>query len=157
RLFRSPGDRERDARQAAVADAIVDRMVAATDKRLAHVKDYRKALREPVLAAHERLSAAIASIPGPVEVSPRTWGSDETVKALFARAEDIARAAGADAAMRAWFASHPAGDCLAMLGLERVERRVLASALHGDAVQAEVARTTVSYTAPQFLAPAADE
>ena len=37
-------------------DAIVDRLVKATDKRLAFVKGYRDALRAPVLAARERMS-----------------------------------------------------------------------------------------------------
>jgi len=138
-------------------DAIVDRLVKATDKRLAFVKGYREALRAPVLAARERMRAAVARIPGPVEMSAKSWSADDTVRALFARSGDVAAAFSNDPAVRGFFAQHPASDCVALLGLEKRERRVLASALHGESVQAEVARTTVSFAEPQVLAPGADE
>ena len=156
-LFKSSSERESSARDAAIADPLIDRIVAASDRRLGLVKGCRETLRAPVLAARERLGALIARIPGPTEVSPGAWSRDDTVRALFARADDAAAAFSNDAGTRAFFAAHPAGDCIAMLALERVDRRVLASALQGDSVQAEVARTTVSFTAPQILAPCTEE
>jgi hypothetical protein len=141
----------------AEADPIIDRIVNATDKRLAYVKDYRRALREPVLAARDRMREAVARIPGPVEVGARAWSADDTVRALFARAGDIAPAFSNDEGVRGFFARHPATDCVAMLGLEKHEKRVLAADLHGDSVHAEVARTTVSFAEPRILAPGVDE
>ncbi|MGZ5046764.1 MAG: hypothetical protein ACXWF0_05800 [Usitatibacter sp.] len=153
RIFASGADREGAER----ADPVIDRLVAATDKRLAYVKDYREVLRAPVLAAWDRMVEAVARIPGPTEVSARAWADDTTVRALFARATDVVPAFSNHAGVRAFFEAHPASDCVAMLALEQNERRVLASALHGDSVQAEVARRTVSFTDPQILAPGVDE
>jgi hypothetical protein len=157
RLLRPRAEREHAARNAAIADPIIDRLVAATDHRLARVKGYRETLRAPVLAARARLGEAIARIPGPVEVSARGWPQDPTVRALFAHAEDATRAYVNDAGTQAFFHAHPASDCVAMLALLQSERRVLAAAMHGDSVQAEVARTTVSFSEPQVLAPAVEE
>jgi len=156
-LFRPAAEREASARDAAIADPLIDRMVAASDKRLALMKALRASLREPVMEARARLEAMIGRIPGAFEVSPRSWGHDDTIRVLFARAEDAAGAFSNDANAREYFDLHPSSDCVGLLALRHVERRVLASMLVGDAVQADVARTTVSFTEPQVLAPAIDE
>jgi hypothetical protein len=157
RLFGSSAARAEAARAAALADPVIDRLVEATDHRLAYVKGYRETLRAPVLAARERLRALIALIPGPTLVSERSWGQDPTVRALFAHAGDTSAAFSADPGVEAFFRAHPASDCFCLLGLLQSERRVLAAALYGESVQAEVARTTVSFGEPQVLAPAAGE
>ena len=153
RIFRHSENRE----GAAQADPIIDRLVAATDRRLSYMKGFRETLRAPVLAAHGRMREAVARIPGPTEVSAKAWSDDTTVRALFARGTDVAPAFSVDAGVRTFFDAHPASDCIAMLGLEQRERRVLASALQGESVQAEVARTTINFGNPQILAPGTDE
>jgi hypothetical protein len=137
-------------------DAVIDRMVAASDRRIAHVRGFRERLRAPVAAALADMAGLVARIPGPTEVGPAAWSEDDTVRALFARGEDAAFY-GEDAGVDAFFNAQPHGDCFALLALRNVERRVLANVLQGDAVHAEVARTTVSFTQPRVLAPAADE
>jgi hypothetical protein len=141
----------------AEADLLIDRLVNATDRRLAFVKGYRESLRGPVIAARDRMRERVALIPGPVEASAAAWSRDDTVRALFARAADVPTAFSNDAGVREFFALNPGSDCVALLGLEKRERRVLAAALHGDSVQSEVARTTVSFAEPQVLAPGGDE
>jgi hypothetical protein len=142
---------------AELAEPLIDRLVAATDKRLALVKGYRDVLREPVAQAFRELHPVIQAIPGPSELSAEGWRADETVRTLFAHADDTVAAFGNDSDVRDFFALHPGGDCFGLLALLKVERRVLAPALQGDTLQAEVARTTVSFTGPQVLAIAADE
>jgi hypothetical protein len=142
---------------AQLADPLIDRIVAATDKRLALVKGYREKLREPVAQAFRELHPKIQAIPGPTEVSAQGWRGDDTVRSLFAHADDAAAAFSNEGNVHDFFALHPAGDCFALLALLTVERRVLAPALQGETLQTEVARTTVSFTEPQVLAPSADE
>jgi hypothetical protein len=153
RIFKHSEKREETAQ----VDPIIDRLLAATDKRLSYVKGYRETLRGPVFAAYERMRDAVARIPGPTEVSAKAWSDDTTVRALFAKGSDVAPAFSVDAGVRAFFEAHPASDCIAMLGLEQRERRVLTSALQGESVQAEVARTTVNFGNPQILAPGTEE
>jgi hypothetical protein len=156
-LFRSrAAGRETAARETRVADPIIDRLVAATDRRLAQVDGFRGKLRTPVLEARERLGAMIGAIPGPFEVSAQSWSAIPGLKPLFARAEDAPASWSNDAGVQRYFERHPQSDCLAMLGLLQTERRVLSSVQQGD-IQVEVARTTVSYSQPQVLAPAGDE
>ena len=157
RLFKAGPERAASRHDAELADPLIDRIVRATDKRLALMNGYREKLRGPVAAAFRALHPLIQQIPGPVEASPDAWARDDTLRALFAHRDDIARAFSEDTHVRDFFALHPVGDCFGLLGLLQVERRVLAPALQGDTVQTEVARTTVSFTEPQVLAPSTDE
>lgn len=157
KLFRPMARRRQSAADAALADPIVERLVQATDRRLASVSGYRQALRAPVLAARDRLAGMIARIPGPTEVSPRAWSEQQGLRPLFVKAEDAAAAWSRDQRVRAFFDGHPASDCFGMLALLQADRRVLAVVQQGESMQAEVARTTVSFGEPQVLAPAASE
>jgi hypothetical protein len=152
-ILKSREERKQSAQAAAVADPIIERLVAKTDRRLALARDYRQALRAPVVAARERVAALIARIPGPVEISPGSWSAEAAVRPLFSHAEDAAAAYSGDPGVQAFFAAHPASDCFGMLALRQDERRVLGIVQQGD-LQAEVARTTMSFADPQVLAPA---
>lgn len=155
-ILKSPTERREAARIAALADPIIDRLVARTDRRLAHVPGYRESLRAPVLAARERLQAMIARIPGPIEVSPRSWSQDPGIRPLFSHAEDAAKAWSGDEGVRAFFEKHPASDCFGLLALAQADRKVLGTVQQGE-IMTEVARTTVSYGEPQVLAPSVDD
>ena len=156
-LFRSRAERRRAALQAAdLADPLIERLVEVTGGRLALVDGYRRTLRLPVVAARERLAERLAAIPGPVEVSPEAWSQEPGLKALFAHAEDAAQAWSGDEGVRAYFERYPGADCYGLLALRQTERRVLATVQSGESLQAEVARTTVSFGEPRVLAPAAD-
>ena len=155
-LFKSREERQEAARASRVADPIIDRLVEATDRRLGQVDGYRARLRMPVLEARERLGEMIGVIPGPFEVSAQSWSAIDRMKPLFVRGEDAAAAWSNDERVTRYFERHPMSDCLGMLALLQTERRVLGTVQQGE-LQVEVARTTVSYSEPQVLAPAADE
>lgn len=155
-LFRSPAARRQEAADAAIADPIIDRLVAKTEKRLAQVPRYREALRGPVLAARGDVAAMIARIPGPVAIGAQAWSDDAGVRPLFASGDDAVRAFSDDEGVRAFFEAHPGADCFGMLALAQSERRVLATVQQGE-MMVEVARTTVSFGEPQVLGPGVDE
>jgi hypothetical protein len=143
-------------RDDAVAIEIVDRIVAATDKRLRSVSGYQKKLRDPALATLAHLRGIADGIPGPIDVNARAWTDNPEIRALFAKPQDVAAAFSRDAGVRACFASSTEPACLGILGLARIERQVFAPAQHGESVQHEVARTTVSFGDTRILAPATD-
>jgi hypothetical protein len=155
-LFKSAARRRQSSADAAIADPIIDRLVQATDRRLATLRGYREALRGPVIAARGRLAEMIARVPGPTEVSPGAWSREPGLRPLFVKADDAASAWGNDRGVREFFEKHPASDCFGMLALRQADRRVLAM-VQQEAMQVEVARTTVSFAEPQVLAPSADE
>jgi hypothetical protein len=141
----------------ATARAIVERVAAAVDKRLLLVPDCQKRLRDVALTTLGHVRAVVTAIPGPVDIGAQAWRDDPAVRPLFARGEDAAAAFGRESAVRKFFESSTAEACFALLGLEHVERRVLAPALEGDIVRQDVARTAVSFGHPRVLAPAATE
>ena len=145
-----------DAEISAMADVIIDRIVAGTDKRIALLSGYRKTLRDVALAAFDQLRSLLQSIPGPFDVGAAAWAKDRSLRPLLAHAQDAPRAFSDDRAVQGFFASNAADHCLALLALEHVERRVFAPKLVGSHIQQEVARTTVSFDHPRVLAPATE-
>ena len=141
----------------AIARAIIDRLVTATDKRLKLVPGYERTLSGPALATLEHLRGVLRAIPGPVDVSANAWRDDRQLRPLFARPDDIAAAFSRDAAVRSCLGASPAPHCFALLGLERSNRQVFAPALVDGKVQGDVARTVVSFGKPRILAPGVEE
>jgi hypothetical protein len=136
----------------ALARAIIDRVVGATDKRLKALGNYQKTLRDPALVTLDHVRRIARGIPGPMEVSAHAWTVDPMIRALFAKASDVPALFSQNAEVRECFARSMAGDCLAMLSLKHVERQVFAPAQEGNATRNEVARTTVSFGSPRAFA-----
>ena len=152
------GDKERKVppRDDALAKEIVDRVVAATDKRLRSIGGYEKTLREPALTTLAYLRGIADGIPGPVDVNTRAWTDNPQIRALFAKPQDVAATFSRDAGVRNCLARSTDPECLAFLALARKERQVFAPAQKGDMIQHEVAQTTVSFGDARILAPATD-
>jgi hypothetical protein len=140
----------------ALGGRVLGRLAAATDARLASVREL-EALRVPALAAHDYVREAVARVPGVVEVSARAWSADATLRALFARGDDPALTVNGDGAVRTWLEAHPSADCVALLTFEQHDRRVPPSILASDVAGDDVARTHVRFSNPRVMAPAADE
>lgn len=152
------GDKGRKVppRDDALAKEIVDRVVAATDKRLRSIGGYEKTLRGPALTTLAYLRDIADGIPGPVDVNMRAWTDNPQVRALFAKPQDVAATFSRAPRVRDFFVKSTEAECLAFLALARTERQVFAPAQKGDSVQHEVARTTVSFGDARIFAPAAD-
>ena len=145
-----------DAELGAIADAVIDRIVTATDKRLALVPGYRKTLHGGALASIDHFRALLQTVPGPIDVGAAAWAQDRSLRPLLAHAQDAPRAFSDDRAVRTFFTESVADQCLALFGLEHKERRVLAPAMVGGQLHKEVARTTVSFDHPRIIGPSAE-
>jgi hypothetical protein len=155
-VFGGQKGRKVPPRDDALAKEIVDRVVAATDKRLRSVAGYEKTLREPALATLAYLRGIADGIPGPVDMNTRAWTDNPQIRALFAKPQDVAATFSRDAGIRNCLARSADPECLAILALARKERQVFAPAQKGDMIQHEVAQTTVSFGDARILAPATD-
>lgn len=140
----------------AIAGAIIDHVVDATDKRLKLVRAYRKTLREPALATLEHARSVLTAIPGPVELSAAAWRDSPSLRPFFVKGEEIGYALGREQELRAFFDATGAGMAHVLVTFERSEKRVFAPALAGEVLHQEVARTTVSFGKPRVLSPSAD-
>jgi hypothetical protein len=151
-VFGAAKQRKVPPKDDALARAIIDRVVAATDKRLKALSGYQKTLRDPALATLEHVRRIARDIPGPVEVSTHAWTVNPMIRALFAKASDVPPVFSHNAEVRECFARSMASNCLAMLSLKHVERQVFAPTQEGGAPRNEVARTTVSFGSPRVFA-----
>ena len=139
--------------EAALVAEIIERVMNATDKRLANVSSCEKKLHDPALATFKHLRDIVRAIPGPVEMSAAAWTAGPPVRALFAKPEEIGAAFGNSADLAEFLAKNPVPECLAIAGFETVDRKVLAPAMQGEMVQRDVERTTISFGHPRVIAP----
>jgi hypothetical protein len=125
----------------------IDIVVEQTDPRLRFVRSYRRKLRKPVVRSLVYTDDLVTRIPGPFEISRKTYGSDPQVNALFGSADDIEVLFVRNNMLRRFFRDTPGCDLVYVpLVMLRREKRVLGMALSGDIVRRDVARTTVNFS-----------
>jgi hypothetical protein len=122
-------------------------VVEQTDPRLRFVRGYRRKLRKPVVRSLVYTNDLVTRIPGPFEISRKTYGSDPQVNALFGSADDIEVLFARNNMLQRFFRDTPGCDLVYVpLIMRRQEKRVLGMALSGDIVRRDVARTTVNFS-----------
>jgi len=137
-----------------VTDAIVD----AVDPRVKLRSGYRRRLDVGVRKTIAHLRALGRIRLEPVALGRSAWSQDAQVRAFFAAADDIPTCIGRSHEIRRFFETHAGCDQLhALLGMRRMERRVLAPRLVGGVMRSDVAQTTVSFEGHRLIAPAADD
>jgi hypothetical protein len=125
----------------------IDVIVEQTDPRLRFVSGYRRKLRKPVVRSLVYTDDLVARIPGPFEISRKTYGSDPQVNALFGSADDIEDLFAHSEMLQRFFRDTPGCDVVYVpLIMLRREKRVLGMALSGDIVRRDVARTAVNFS-----------
>jgi hypothetical protein len=125
----------------------IDIIIEQTDPRLRFVRGYRRKLRKPVVRSLVYTNDLITRIPGPFEISRKTYGSDPQVNALFGSADDIEVLFARNNMLQRFFRDTPGCDLVYVpLIMLRREKRVLGMALSGDIVRRDVARTTVNFS-----------
>jgi len=91
----------------------IDIIVEQTDPRLRFVRAYRRKLRKPVVRSLVYADDLIGRIPGPFEVSRKTYGSDPQVNALFGSVDDIDTLFANSKMLRDFFLDNPGCDLVA--------------------------------------------
>jgi hypothetical protein len=145
---------------ASLVEAAIERAIEATDPRIRAASGYRRKLEPAVVHALDHVKALALGMPAPVEASRATYGDDAQLAAFFASPERMSEVFGADRALLEHLAS-PAGagtePVLALLLVERTEKKVLGMALQGDQVQRDVSQVQVSFDKHRLVDPCAAE
>jgi hypothetical protein len=125
----------------------IDIIVEQTDPRLRFVSGYRRKLRKPVVRSLVYTDDLVTRIPGPFEISRKTYGSDPQVNALFGSVDDIEVLFARSNMLQRFFRDTPGCDVVYVpLIMLRREKRIMGMALSGDIVRREVARTAVNFS-----------
>ncbi|PWB61297.1 MAG: hypothetical protein C3F17_13160 [Bradyrhizobiaceae bacterium] len=145
---------------AELVNRAVDRALDATDPRIRAVSGFRKKLEPAVVRAIDHVKALALGMPAPVEASHATYGDDARLAAFFASPDRMSEVFGADRALIEYLAN-PAGTgtepILALLLVERTEKKVLGMAVQGDHVQRDVAQVQVSFDRHRLVDPSENE
>jgi hypothetical protein len=119
----------------------VERAVQAVDPLLKTVSDYERKLAPAVSRALRYCEELAGNIPGPIDVSPRAFGADPMVHAIFAAPGDISDMLGKSRELRE-FLVDPAHcdeeEFFALLGMRQREKAVAGMALQGEMLQIDV-------------------
>lgn len=126
-------------------DAMVERLlVLSPSLRLA--RHYRTRLSPALAISFDFVRGLVRQMPPAHEASATTWASNAYIHAFFAAPDDVPHALSRSPELHTWFDQHPlARETYAVLSMAMAERHVLGVEQHGDAVHADVARTTLSF------------
>jgi hypothetical protein len=107
---------------------------------------FRERVTPALACSIDYVSGLVRSVPPPREASAANWLNDPYIHAFFAAPDEIARVLSRSAELHAWFEAHPlAHETYAVLSMAMAERRTFGVEQVGDAVHADVARTTLSF------------
>jgi hypothetical protein len=160
KLFQSifgSGGVERGQYPAELVERAVDRAIEATDPRIRALSGHRKRIGAAVPRTFDQIVALVDGLPPPVEASPQSYGEDANLSAFFASATRMTEVFGADPSLRDFMrtAAASAQPVLALLVMERTDKRVLGMALSGDQVVSDVAQEVVSFDKHRLVDPSA--
>lgn len=138
----------------------LERVVDGTEPKLRLVPAYKKKLLPAVATALEHIDATVEQIPGPLDVSRKTFTSDPRVNAFFATPDEMRVVFGNSEELRAYFSEvrHNDQDSgWALLCANKQEKSVLGTELLGNDVRRDVLQTAINFFDHKILSPAACE
>jgi tRNA U55 pseudouridine synthase TruB len=155
-IFGGPSDKP-DAADRQLIDELVEGIVDAVEPRVRLRSGYRDKLADGVARTIAHLRE-LGRLPlDPIVLSRAAWATDSYVRSFFGNAADVAGCIARSQELRRFFDAHPeCREASALLGMKRVERKVLAPRMEGGVMRQDVAQTTVSFSDHRLIAAAAD-
>lgn len=142
----------------AIIEQRIGQVVTMVDPRLKLVSGYQRKLAPAVKQAVLYCRELEAQIPAVIETSAGTWSKSPVLRALFATAQDIPAVFSRSTEVQDFFADTPGADeTWAMLSFVRKEEKGFGVAVHGEVVEHDVPRTSVSFGGKAALFPCACE
>ena len=156
-LFRQIFSHHSEQKDLALLPAI-ERAVTAVEPLLKQVSGYPGRYRKPVAAALDYAQHLATSVPGPVTIDRETYARDAFVHALFADVNAVSESICASVAVQDYQREFPASQELyALMGMRRIEKKIVGMELSGDVVQHDVAQKAVYFTSHTIDNPAPSE
>ncbi|BEV71491.1 MULTISPECIES: hypothetical protein [unclassified Paludibacterium] len=134
--------------------ATIERMVAATDARLALLPGYRKALLPGVRVCRDYAAELVRDLPDPLELSLLSFTLDRRLGLFFSSPASLLGMLMRSDALQAFFASPSQGDqALALLLMQRRDSQRYGMATLNGEVRSDVAQTVVSFDHHRMVLP----
>lgn len=125
--------------------ALIERLLVLSPS-LKLADGFRERVTPALACSVDFVSDMVRNLPPAREASASNWLADPYIHAFFAAPDEIAHILSRSPELHAWFDAHPlARETYAVLGMAMAERRAFGVEQVGDAVHADVARTTLSF------------
>ncbi len=132
----------------------IDRLIQATDPRLKAIASAPARLAPAVERALDFCRATIAALPAPQDASPGHWRESPLLRALFTRDDEVQHVISRQPVVQEYVQQHPGEPVFyAILGAVLQERQGFGVALNGDALQHDVAITTLNFERHRVYLP----
>jgi hypothetical protein len=137
---------------------MVERVVQHSDPGIRSVIGYRQRLSQPVENARAYIERLVATVPGPADLSPGSWGKNPLARALFVDPAEASGLIQSSGELKDFFKSRPqAREAIAILTATRKERTIFGTALEGDILRRDVPQLSVEFRDLRIVAPAETE
>lgn len=141
-----------------LVEETIDYVVKMTDARLPLVHHYRERLTGPVTRTLNFINELREQVPPARDVGPLSWSQDASIRAFFARSQDLLDVFANCKDFRAHVARVPATEEIyAVLAMQFEEQQRFGTAMQGSMMVREVARTAYSFSEHRLRLFAADE
>jgi hypothetical protein len=125
--------------------ALIERLLVLSPS-LKLADGFRARVTPALACSVDYVSGLVHGLPRARDASASNWLSDPYIHSFFAAPDEIARILSRSPELHGWFDAHPlARETYTVMSMAMSERRVFGAAQVGDAVQADVARTTLSF------------
>jgi hypothetical protein len=136
----------------------IERAVTAVEPLLKQMSGYPGRYSKPVAATLDYAQHLAISVPGPVTIDRESYARDAFVHALFADVSAVSESICASMAVQDYQREFPASkELYALMGMRRIEKKVVGMELSGDVVQHDVAQKAVYFTGHTIDNPAPSE
>lgn len=149
-LFSSPDQNAGDPQ----VQTGVERLIQTIDPRLKALSGAPAQLAPAVATALDFCRRTVAALPGPLDASAEHWRSAPLLRALFTRADEVQQIFSRQAVVQEFVQQHPEVQTFhAILGAVLQEKKGFGVALNGDALQHDVAVTTLNFERHRLYLP----
>lgn len=141
-------------------DDAIEHVIDGIDAKLRLVPSYQKKLRADVTASLEYISRLVDQIPGPIDVSRKTFISDPEVRSYFATTDVLQDTFSCGSELKTFFdqqENSSTKECCALLCANKEEKKILGISLEGEMIRRDVPQTAINLFDYKILSPAIDE
>jgi hypothetical protein len=138
----------------------VEGVVDGVEPKIRLAWGYQKRLQPAVAAARAYIDELVEQIPGPLDVSPKTFVSDPQVNAFFANPQELRDVFSRSSELRKFFDQTDNDDldsACALLCMVEQEKTTFGMQLVNDRIRRDVTQTTVNFSDHKVLTPGATE
>lgn len=135
---------------------VTDRVVQIADPVIRQAKRYRQVLAEPIAGSMRYFLSISKTVPGPINLDPKRYYDDPTVKALFASPNELDEVLRFNPEINKLRKQGFVGEVVAMMTMLQQERTIFGHKQEGELMVRDVRQQAVSFSDHRIVAPAAD-